>query len=89
MGIESKGLKNSFCIAIRLILLHKCVKTRAVPDPAPLLYKGYKDKGYTKMIHNGGTVKWKVQIDYHGCSVAMITSQKSLNHAINSFRVVS
>ena len=41
------------------------------------------------MIHNGGTVKRKVEIGCNGCSVAMVTSQKSLFHAISSFRVIS
>ena len=41
------------------------------------------------MINNGGTVKWKVEIGCHCSSVAMVTSQKSLFHAISCFRVIS
>ena len=41
------------------------------------------------MIRNGGTVQWKIQMGCHGCSVAMVSSQKSLFHEINSFRVTS
>ena len=37
------------------------------------------------MIHNGGTVKWTVEIGCHGCSVAMVTNQKSHFHEIDSF----
>ena len=41
------------------------------------------------MMHNGGTVQWKVGIGCHGRSVVIVTSQMSLFHEINSFRVIS
>ena len=39
--------------------------------------KGYKDKGYAKMLHNVCTIEWKIEIGCYGCSVAMVTSQNS------------
>ena len=41
------------------------------------------------MIHNGGTIELKIEIGCHGCSVAMVTSQKSHFHGIYSFGVIS
>ena len=40
-------------------------------------YKGEKDKGYTKMLHTVCSTEWKIEIGCHGCSVAMVTSQRS------------
>ena len=38
---------------------------------------GVNDKGYTKMLHYVCTIRCKIEIVYHGCYVAMVTSQKS------------
>ena len=41
------------------------------------------------MLHNVGTIEVKIEIGYHGCSVAMVTSQTSYFHEIYSFEVIS
>ena len=40
-------------------------------------------------MHNVCTIEWKIEIGCHGCSVAMVTSQKSHFHEIYSFGVIS
>ena len=41
------------------------------------------------MLHNVCTTEWKIEIDCHGCSVAMVTSQMTHFLEIYSFGVIS
>ena len=42
-----------------------------------LVLLGIKKKGYTNMLQYVCSIEWKIEIGCHGCSVSMVTSQKS------------